>query len=62
MDLPLNARIAKALGWRVWSDPRDDNRWFMERNSKVKEGHIEVRLVPDYISILRDDLKMHTGD
>lgn len=57
----LNAEIAKALDWRVWEDPRNEGRWFMERDSKERPGHIDVALVPDYVSILRNDLKMQTG-
>ena len=56
---PLNAQIAKALDWRVWEDPRTPGRWFQERDGTP--GMIEVMPVLDYVSILRDDLKMHTG-
>ena len=60
----LNSDIASALGWRVWQYPRDevDGLWFMERKSCVTVDRIEVREVPNYISILREDLKMHIGD
>lgn len=53
---PINAQIAEQLGWTIWEDmrPGNEGRWFME-NAK------EVRLVPDYISILRDDVMMHTA-
>lgn len=52
-ETPLNARIAEALGWRVWEDPRNPGRWFQERDSKP--GFIEARPVIDYIAILRVD-------
>jgi hypothetical protein len=53
---PLNAQIAEALGWHVWEDqrPGDEGRWFME-DAK------EATLVPDYIYILRDIVKMKTA-
>jgi hypothetical protein len=54
----LNAKIAEALGWRVWQDSRQ--RWFMERQGAP--GKIEVAFIPDYISILRNDVKMRVGD
>lgn len=62
MSKPLNAQIAEALGWRVWEDmrPGSEGNWFMERDGE--SGKIEVNYVPDYIRILRDVVKMHTGD
>ena len=56
---PLNAQIAKALGWRIWERPGKPGEWFQERDGKP--GMIEVMPVLDYVRILRDDLKMHTG-
>jgi hypothetical protein len=59
----LNAQIAQALGWRIWEDMRPgcEGRWFMERDSQTEPGKTEVAYVPDYISILRDDVKMKAG-
>lgn len=53
---PLNTQIAEALGWRTWEDPRPEGkgRWFAEDDERII-------LVPDYISILRNDVKMHCG-
>lgn len=47
--MPLNAQIAKALGWNVWEDPRpgESGRWFMENETALE-------LVPDYVSMLRN--------
>jgi hypothetical protein len=55
MNGELNAQIAKALGWTVWEY---NGRWFMEEPSETP-GRIDVGYVPDYIAILRDDVKMH---
>jgi hypothetical protein len=59
---PINALIAEALGWRVWEDPRPgrEGNWYMERDGAP--GRIEAQFVPDYISVLRNDVKMATGN
>ncbi len=37
-----------------------NGKWFMEGPSPTSSSHIEAGYVPDYISILRDDVKMRT--
>ena len=54
-DMPINARIAMALGWpSVWQDPRPGRTtWFMERPDPNRPGHNIVEIVPDYIATLQ---------
>ena len=61
-EKPLNALIAEALGWRTWEDlrPGREGSWFQERDGEP--GFIEVMPVLNYVSILRNDVKMHRGD
>lgn len=54
--VPLNAQIAQALGWNVWEH---NGKWLMEAPSATP-GKIDVAFVPDYLSILRDIVKMRT--
>jgi hypothetical protein len=57
---PVNALIAEALGWRTWEGPNKNGAWFQERAGKP--GFIEVVPLIDYVSILKNDVKMFTGD